>query len=566
MNFQYSPYGILLMASAFIILSLGIYSYRKRSSKLHTYFIFFMLSIFLWCLGAGMEFFSIAIWAKVFWVKITYLGVATVAPLWFIFVLNYTNYDRYLKPIHIRLLFVIPIIIIIIAFTNEWHSLLWPNIIPTSNQPGAILIYEHGPAFFINMIYSFSLTVIGLIILIKTLIKSSRKYRQQIFILIMVGLIPLIFSSLYAFHVLPIVGLDFSPFALVIAGMLLALSIFRFHFLDILPVAHKILFKNMVNGVLVFDDNEKLMEVNSAASLINISQDDINRSADEVLGKFEELKSVYMARKSESEVFLGEPLNQWVQAQITPIYDDEDIFQGHLLIIQDINKRKKLEEALRESGASKSKILNELKKSLEEKDLMMKEIHHRVKNNFMIIQSLLQLQSRHIDDEDVIEIFKESQNRIKSMAFVHQRLYQHDNLKKINFGDYPETLASDIFKSYVINPDQITLDIDTEDVTLDIDTAIPLGLILNELISNSLKYAFPDGRNGKLIVKSYLKDNKYSLIVSDNGIGLPKGLDYKKSDSLGLKLIYSLSDQIGAEVKVNTTDGTRFEIIFEVTN
>ncbi len=523
-----------------------------------------MLSIFLWCLGAGIEFFSIAIWAKVFWIKITYLGVATVAPLWFIFVLNYTNYDKYLKPIHIKLLFVIPFIVIVLAFTNEWHRLLWPVIIPTSNQPGAILIYGHGPVFFINMIYSFSLTIVGLIILIKTLIKSSRKYRQQILILIMVGLIPLIFSSFYAFHVLPIVGLDFSPFALVIAGMLLALSIFRFHFLDILPVAHKILFKNMVNGVLVFDDNEKLMEVNSAASLINISHDDINKSADEVLGKFEELKSVYMARKSESEVFLGEPLNQWVQAQITPIYDDEDIFQGHLLIIQDINKRKKLEEALRESGASKSKILNELKKSLEEKDLMMKEIHHRVKNNFMIIQSLLQLQSRHIDDEDVIEIFKESQNRIKSMAFIHQRLYQHDNLKKINFGDYPETLASDIFKSYVSNPDQITLDIDTEDITLDIDTAIPLGLILNELISNSLKYAFPDGRKGRLMVKSYLKGNKYSLIVNDNGIGLPKGLDYKKSDSLGLKLIYSLSDQIGAEVEVNTTNGTMFKITFVV--
>ena len=540
------------MLSAFIVLSLGIYSYKKRSSKLHTYFVLFMLSIFSWCLGAGMEFFSIAIWAKVFWIKITYIGIATVAPLWFIFVLNYANYDKYLKPVHIKLLFLIPTIIIIMAFTNEWHRLLWPNIIPTSSQPGAILIYEHGPVFFINMIYSFSLTIIGLIILIKTMINSSRKYRQQISILILVGLIPIIFCGIYAFHLLPIVGLDYSPFALVIAGMLLTLSIFRFHFLDILPVAHKILFKNMVNGVLVFDDNEKLMDVNSGAGIMGITHDDINKNADEILGRFEELKLLYKSHESEGEVFLGYPANKWIQAQITPIYDDEDIFQGHLLIIQDINKRKKLED--------------ELKKSLEEKDLMMKEIHHRVKNNFMIIQSLLQLQSRHIDDADVLEIFKESQNRIKSMAFIHQRLYQHDNLKKINFGDYPETLASDIFKSYVSNPDQITLDIDTADVTLDIDTAIPLGLILNELISNSLKYAFPDGRSGKLMVKSYLKGSEYGLIVSDNGIGLPEGLDYEKSDSLGLKLIYSLSDQIGAEVKVDTTNGTKFEITFDVKN
>lgn len=540
------------MVSAFIILSLGIYSYKKRSSKLHTYFIFFMLSIFFWCLGAGMEFFSIAVWAKVSWVKITYLGVATVAPLWFIFVLNYANYEKYLKPVYIGLLFLIPVIVIIMAFTNEWHGLLWPHIIPTSNQPGAVLIYEHGPVFFINMIYSFSLTMIGLIILIKTLINSSRKYRQQVSILILVGLIPVIFCSFYAFHILPILGLDYSPFALVIAGMLLTVSIFRFHFLDILPVAHKILFKNMVNGVLVFDDNEKLMEVNSAASIIGISHDDVGKSMDEVLGRFEELKSLYKARESEFEVFLGEQANKWIQTQITPIYDDKNIFQGHLLIIQDINKRKKLEE--------------EVKKSLEEKDLMMKEIHHRVKNNFMIIQSLLQLQSRHIEDEDVLEIFRESQSRIKSMAFIHQRLYQHDNLKKINFGDYPQTLASDIFKSYVSNPDQIKLDIDTKDVTLDIDTAIPLGLILNELISNSLKYAFPKDRKGHIMIKSYLKDSMYSLIVSDDGIGFPEVLDYTKSDSLGLKLIYSLSKQIDAEVKLDTTNGTRFEITFDVGN
>jgi PAS domain S-box-containing protein len=524
----------------------------------------FMLSIFFWCLGAGMEFFSIAVWAKVSWVKITYLGVATVAPLWFIFVLNYAQYEKYVKPAHIRLLFLVPVIVIIMAFTNEWHRLLWPNIIPISSQPGAVLIYEHGPIFFVNIIYSFSLTIIGLIILIKMLISSSRKYRQQISILILVGLIPLIFSSLYAFHILPIVGLDFSPFALVIAGMLLAVSIFKFHFLDILPVAHKILFKNMVNGVLVFDDNEKLMEVNSAASLIGINNDDVGKNANEVLGRFEELKSLYNAHKSEFEVFLRDPVNKWIQAQITPIYDDKDIFQGHLLIIQDINKRKKLEEALRESGASKSKILNELRKSLEEKDLMMKEIHHRVKNNFMIIQSLLQLQSRHIKDEDALEIFRESQNRVKSMAFVHQRLYQHDNLKKINFGDYPQTLASDIFKSYASDPNRIKLDIETENVTLDIDTAIPLGLILNELITNSLKYAFPEGRTGQLMIKSYLKDNKYKLVVSDNGVGIPEKLDPEKLNSLGLKLIYSLSDQIGAEVKLNTTNGTKFEITFDV--
>lgn len=579
MSLQYSSYGVVLMISTIIVLSLAIYSYKKRSSNLHIYFMLLMLSVFFWCFGSAMEFFSIEIPAKIFWIKISYLGVTTAAPLWLIFVLEYGKYEKYLKSAYIGLLFLLPFIVLIMAFTNQWHGLLWPSIIQSSNQPGAFLIYGHGPVFWANIIYSFIMVLTGIILLIRMFVSSSSACRPQIFILVLSGVMPLIFSGLYTTKVIPIPGLDVTPFGLAISGILIALGIFKFHFLDILPVAHKILFKSMINGVLVFDDNDKLIEVNSAANLIKINQDDVGKNIENVLGRFPELISIYKAHQSESEIFLGDPVNCWIQVQITPIYDDKNIFQGHLLIIQDITKRKKLEK--------------ELKKSLEEKELMMKEIHHRVKNNLTIIQSLLQLQSNYITDENALNIFRESQNRVKSMAIIHQRLYQHDNIKKIDFGDYPRTLALDIFRSYASDSNQIKLNVDTDNFMLDIDTAIPLGLILNELISNSLKYAFPaneirrfenekfsisttesrgpangtfaspEGRIGQLTVKFHLKDNKYKLTVSDNGIGIPEGLDYEKSDSLGLKLVYSLSKQIGAEVKLNTTNGTKFEITFE---
>jgi PAS domain S-box-containing protein len=549
MSFQYSSYGIVLMISAAIVLSLAVYSYKKRSSNLHIYFIFLMLSVFFWCLGSAMEFFSIAVWAKIFWIKISYIGVATAAPLWFIFILDYAKYEKYLKPFYIGLLFVIPVIVLIMAFTNQWHGLLWPSITPASNQPGSLLIYGHGPVFWSNIIYSFIMVLTGILILIRMFITSSMMYRLQISVLILSGAMPLISSILYTSKVIPIPGLDVTPFGLTISGVLIALSIFKFQFLDILPVAHKILFKNMVNGVLVFDDNDRLIEVNSAANLIGIRQEDIGMNADDILSRFPELESMYNKHQPESEIFLGDPVNRWIQVQVTPIYHDKNIFQGHLLIIQDINKRKKMEK--------------ELKKSLEERDLMMKEIHHRVKNNLMIIQSLLQLQSKYIKDEDALNIFRESQNRVKSMARVHQRLYQHDDIAKIDFSSYPRTLALDIFRSYASDPNKINLNVDADNVMLDIDTAIPLGLILNELISNSLKHAFPQGKNGQLTVKFNLEDDKYKLIVSDDGIGIPEGLNYEKSDSLGLKLVYSLSDQIGAKVKVDTTNGTKFEITFD---
>ena len=233
----------------------------------------------------------------------------------------------------------------------------------------------------------------------------------------------------------------------------------------------------------------------------------------------------------------------------TPLYDDEGKVMGSVHVARDITERKIMEE--------------QLEKALEDKDILMKEIHHRVKNNLMIMASLLNMQSRYIEDEVARDIFKDSQSRAKTMALIHEKLYQSKELKKLDVQDYMESLAQDIYHVYIKDPNRIQLKIDVEPHMLDINTIIPLGLILNELVSNSLKYAFPDGRKGQLTVKFKLEDNKYKLIVSDDGIGIPEELDYENSDSLGLRLVYSLSDQIGAEVKLDTTNGTRFEITFD---
>lgn len=548
MGLQYSPYGAVLMLNTFIILILAIYCYNKRSSSLHTYFILLMVSVFFWCFGSAMEFFSVEMEAKIFWIKISYIGVTTAAPLWLVFVLKYVKYNKYLKKSYLGLLFLIPLTVLTMGLTNEWHWLLWPSITPTSNVPGSFLIYEHGPVFWTNIVYSFMLVLTGIFILIKMLVNYSRKYRTQIYIVLLSGLIPLIFSFLYTTNIIKIPGLDVTPFAFSISAILLVIGIFRFHFLDILPLAYNILFRNMINGFMVFDREDKLIEINSAAGLIGIDYSDIGKTAEDVLDRFPELKHVYEALQPESEIYVGDPVNRWIQVQITPIYDN-NLFQGKLIIIQDINKRKKLEK--------------ELKKSLEGKDLMMKEIHHRVKNNLMIIQSLLKLQSEYIKDENALNIFRESQDRAKSMAFIHQRLYQSGDLKKINFGDYTRDITFNLIKSYTVNSNQIKINIDVDNVFLDVDTAIPLGLILNELVSNSLKHGFPEGREGHLTVEFHLKDHEYRLIVSDDGTGIPEGLDYENADSLGLKLVYSLSDQIEAEVNLDTSRGTRFEIRFK---
>lgn len=207
---------------------------------------------------------------------------------------------------------------------------------------------------------------------------------------------------------------------------------------------------------------------------------------------------------------------------------------------------------------------NKIKESLMEKEVLLKEIHHRVKNNLQIISSLLNLQTRCVEGEETINVLRESQNRVKTMAMVHEKLYQSEDLKDINFKEYIENLVSDLFYSYGIKKGTIGLQIDADDLKMDIDTAIPCGLIINELVTNSLKYAFPCPNNEDVVKVGLkkLQQDKLKLVISDNGVGLPENLDMENVETLGLKMVTILVNQLKGALEVNRTCGTEFKIIF----
>ncbi|MBM4240901.1 MAG: PAS domain S-box protein [Euryarchaeota archaeon] len=205
---------------------------------------------------------------------------------------------------------------------------------------------------------------------------------------------------------------------------------------------------------------------------------------------------------------------------------------------------------------------DKIKASLKEKEVLLREIHHRVKNNMQIISTLLSLQSEQIKDKRMIEFNKESQTRIQSMALIHENLYQSEDLARINFSEYVNNLIEELFHSYGVNPDIIEPNISVEDVTLNIETAIPCGLIINELISNSLKYAFPGGMSGEIILELHSDDkNRFTLTVSDNGVGFPEDIDFKTSKTLGMQLIYNLTRQLDGKIQVEK-DKKIFRITF----
>jgi two-component sensor histidine kinase len=242
--------------------------------------------------------------------------------------------------------------------------------------------------------------------------------------------------------------------------------------------------------------------------------------------------------------------------------DKKGQLKNILLIIVRIPGTKKILASLLDVTEQR-KAEEQLKKSLGEKEMLIKEIHHRVKNNLMVISSLLSLQSQYIKNKDDLEMFEKSKSRAKSMALIHERLYQSKDLKRIDFGEYIEKMATDMFNTYISDSEKIKLEIDVENAMLDINTTIPLGLILNELLNNSIKYAFPDGRKGIIRVVFSKRGEIFQLKVEDNGIGFPDNIEFGNTDSLGLQLINSLTEQIDGTINLNTNNGASITISFK---
>ncbi|NJD77687.1 MAG: PAS domain S-box protein [Candidatus Methanoperedens sp.] len=205
----------------------------------------------------------------------------------------------------------------------------------------------------------------------------------------------------------------------------------------------------------------------------------------------------------------------------------------------------------------------QIKESLKEKDVLLREVHHRVKNNMQIISSLLRLQSRYITEEKYLEMFTESQNRIMSMSLIHEKLYQSKGLARIDFDDYIRDLVTGLFQSYCVNSN-ITLDMDVKKISLGIDSAIPCGLIVNELVTNSLKHAFPEGRKGRIgIILRPAGENMVELMVSDDGVSIPPDVDINKTESLGLHLVtIMVENQLHGQIDLDRSKGTEFRIKF----
>jgi len=327
---------------------------------------------------------------------------------------------------------------------------------------------------------------------------------------------------------------------------------------------YRTLFESNPDYTILIGLDGVILDVNSsAANFTNLSKEELIGKTYAELGLFPK-KDLHLLMESFANVLKGEIIGpfqnrllskeaniSWVETQLVPLMKEGNVY-SIMVIAEDITHRKT--------------ATDQLIKSVNEKDVLLKEIHHRVKNNIQIISSLLNLQKQHVDSDEFVNILSESQNRIKSMAMIHEKLYHSGDLTRINFAEYIETLVSDLYSSYATSTRQVTPFINVENVRFNIETAVPCGLIINELISNSLKHAFPKGKTGTLSVSLKTSDEWNELVISDDGVGFPEEFDIENSKTLGLQLVNILVKQLDGKITLNRINGTQFKIIFKESN
>jgi two-component sensor histidine kinase len=232
---------------------------------------------------------------------------------------------------------------------------------------------------------------------------------------------------------------------------------------------------------------------------------------------------------------------------------------------EDLEKRvQERTKELKQEILERIRIEHKLRGSLKEKEVLLKEIHHRVKNNLQVISSLLYLQSKKVHDKPALEMFTESQNRIRSMALIHEKLYQSEDLVHVDFSEYIRNLIGHLANSYGAQMKNVRIHMQTENVLLSIDKGIPCALIINELVINALKYAFPKDRKGEITIRINRDDRRMiALSVSDNGVGFPHTVDLLNSETLGLQLVKQLTQQLKGRIDIENGHGTKFMITFE---
>jgi PAS domain S-box-containing protein len=336
MNWHYHHYSLLYFSSAAISAWLFIYGWQRRQQRGAVPFLTFITGIFIWAFAKGIEAISLTVAEKVFWANIQYFGAAVIPVAWLIFTFQYTGRASYINKRSVLLLSLIPAITIALAWTNEFHGLIRTQVGLRTDGLFPQLSRTFGLWFNIHLAYSYTLTGIGVLLIFNLFIKSNKIYRRQATVLLLGALAPWVTNILYFLRVSPMHQIDFTPTAFTITGIAMALGVFRFHLLDVIPVAYETVIEELHDGIIVLDTEERLVEVNPAAQKI------IGKQTSEIIGSpLTNYLDLDINSKTQLELSLQE---KFYDVKNSLLFDKRGKVSGRLIVLSDITERKQIEK------------------------------------------------------------------------------------------------------------------------------------------------------------------------------------------------------------------------------
>jgi PAS domain S-box-containing protein len=546
---QMNPAALIGLISGILNACIGLYILILNPKKnTNRFFFLLILSITIYCFGefftrisstpeeallAGRIAYSVLFYSPVFFVSFSiYFPRKTITE-------KYNTLSNVLQLLFFILSTILYIIFLFFLNIQNVQESEWGfRVILSSSTIFIIIWYLFASGFSISYLFY------------KYFFKDLYQYEKNsikiiafsVAIVIIIAVVTNLLPPLLNFKIFPMTTIFLFAFAFSVAY---AIKKYQFLFPTSELIAENIL-ETMKESVIVLDKNDKIINVNkSAIKLLGYDKKNLKKlPLDKIIELPSGINTNFLKQSGKIDSFETSFITKSgkkIPMSISPtiIFDDEQNFIGLVLLGGD---------------------LTETKKSLKEKEILLKEIHHRVKNNLQLIHSLLDLQSDQFEDENVIEKIKESMNRIKLMASFYEQLYQSKNVGEINFKEYMKNILMDLFHGHKID-DTVNLRIEIEDIILDFDTALTCGFIVSELITNSLKHAFPDGRKGEISVGFHIEDNSYKLTIRDSGIGISNNYNVNNPKSFGLKLVNIFVKELGGNIAIDRVKGTSFTII-----
>ncbi|MCX8126183.1 MAG: ATP-binding protein [Dehalococcoidia bacterium] len=380
MSWMFPPYATVFIVAVVMALLFAWASWQRRPAPGAAFFAALMMAIGIWSFFRVLEAVVVEPWGKVLWAKFEYFGIASSGLFWLLFTCDFTGNDRWMTARNIGLLSVIPVASIVLAFTNDWHGLIWSSVDPSPSRPD-VLVYHHGAAFWVMAVFNYGLLLTGAAMLIHVVIGRQRVYRRQVFALLAGVIIPLAGNFIYLVGRSPVPGLDLTPFAFVITGLVYVVTFYGFQLFGVVPVTRNVLIDSLNDGVVVLDRNYKITDINPAARqmLSAIGDLAVGQRAESLLNAWPGLIAQGSAGwpLPPDTLQLGET-PRFVETRVFLLYNRRGQVNGRLIVLHDVTERKRAEEAIRTSQAELRKAHAELEKACQEEQRLRQELQAEI--------------------------------------------------------------------------------------------------------------------------------------------------------------------------------------------